>query len=133
MESDGKQVNNKLNLKDDENDIVRKKSRTEINRVQSIGKITLKDWDFMSVDELIALDKRSFCTFYWNTIYVRHDILRGFIYKTSLNPFYIRIPIFFTAVSIAFALNAIFYSDEYISQKNDIVLDGNYVIKYLSF
>jgi hypothetical protein len=83
----------------------------------------------MSIDELIAFDKRTFFSFYWNCIYVKHDILRAFIYKTGLNPFFIRIIIFFTGISLTFALNAIFYSDEYISQKNKITLKTNYVNK----
>ena len=97
-------------------------------RSEFTERISLKDWDYMSIDELIALDKRSFSTFYWNYIYVRHDILRAFFYKTGLNPFFVRICIFFTGVSIAFALNAIFYSDQYISDKNNFVLASNLVI-----
>jgi hypothetical protein len=132
-------TNNKLTIKNDENlaegefnedeqeqkhEFIKSATSARINFT---SQISLKDWDYMSVDELIALDKRSFFRFYWNCIYLKHDILRTFVYKTGLNPFFIRIIIFFTGISITFALNAIFYSDEYISQKNKFKLKTNYV------
>ena len=93
------------------------KDRNEVSNM-----ITLKDYDNMTVDELLVFDKRGILKFYWDSILIRHDFLRAFIYKTVLKPFYIRIILFFLQISVSFALNAIFYSDSYVSEKNKVVL-----------
>lgn len=123
-----KESDNKLSLKNEENELNEEDNESSFTaRKDFTGEKTLKDYDLMSVDELIACDDRSFSVFYWNTIYSKHLFLRAFVYKTGIDPFYVRIPIFFTSLSINFALNAIFYSDEFISEKNDVVLDSNMV------
>ncbi len=102
--------------------------------------LTLKDYNNIPVEELPLLDKRGFFKFYWDTILTRHDFLRAFIHKTVLKAFYIRIILFFLEISVAFALNAIFYSDSYISEKNKVVLSTKMVsytqclfIKFLEY
>jgi len=98
------------------------------NRKQISNSFTLKDYDYMTIDDLLVFDKRGFFKFYWDSILTRHDFLRAFIYKTALIPFSIRIILFFLQISVAFALNAIFYSDSYISEKNKVVLTTKMVI-----
>lgn len=102
-----------------------------INKIEISNMITLKDFDIMDVNDLLLFDKRSFLKFYWDSILTRHDFLRAFIYKTALKPFYIRIILFFLQISVAFALNAIFYSDSYISEKNKVVLTTKMVYLFI--
>jgi len=125
-----------LNLKDDNNSQIEKKDYIFLNdqkeniirnRTQISNIITLKDYDRMKIDDLLVYDKRGFVKFYWDCILTRHDFLRAFIFKTALKPFYIRIILFFLQISVAFALNAIFYSDSYISEKNRVILTTNMV------
>ena len=87
----------------------------------------------MSVENLVIFDKRGFWRFYWDSLLIRHDFLKAFVYKSVLTPFYIRIILFFLSMSVAFALNAIFYSDSFISEKNKVVLVTKMVnLKYFN-
>lgn len=136
-EHNGKGVNKALKLKDEDykdyedkdNQIHLNKEEIIKDRIDISNMITLKDYYNMSVDELLVFDKRGFLKFYWDSILTRHDFLRAFIYKTVLKPFYIRIILFFLEISVAFALNAIFYSDSYVSEKNKVVLTTKMVNK----
>ena len=128
-----------MNLQDDIDKINKKENRSlheekilEINnRKQLSNVITLKDYDRMKVEDLLIFDKRNFLKFYFDSILTKHSFLKAFIFKTALIPFYIRIILFFLEISVSFALNAIFYSDSFISEKNKVVLTTNMVNLYL--
>jgi hypothetical protein len=78
---------------------------------------TDRDYIEMSVEESIQLDKRGFRLYYWKRLSKTHIFLVAFYYKTLWKPQHIRIIAFFLSISYYFALNAIFYSDNFISAR----------------
>ena len=97
------------------------------------NKMLKKIKDLMSHSEYINLpyekallyDNRSFCLMYWDYLKDQQIILNTFIEETFLELRIIKIFIFVLSIGLEFALNALFYSDSYISEMyyNNGVLD----------
>lgn len=79
--------------------------------------LTLKDYETMKFEDLILYDKRSFVTYFIQTFMIEHSILEIIFIRSLLIPKLIRILLLFSCFSIDFTLNAVFYSDDYISSK----------------
>ena len=87
----------------------------------------LKDSDIQDLDykEAIIYDKRSFLRMYWGYLVDSQIILGTFCTDNYLDLFVIKLSFFVFTFQISFFLNALFYTDEYISDAyhNDGVLD----------
>ena len=79
----------------------------------------------MEFKEAIIYDKRSFLKMYWSFLVDSQIILGTFFTENYLNLFIIKISFFISIFEISFFLNALFYSDDYISDAyhNNGVLD----------
>lgn len=124
----------KLKMQDDEI-----KNDEKINNAKSNPRVFLekldlyiRDFKFVRIDELFVFDKRSFCKFYCDTLLTKHVIINSFCYKTGITPYYIRLLFFFLELCLAFVLNAVFYNDSYISERNRTVLTTNMVIFFIN-
>lgn len=92
----------------------------------------IRDFNYVKIDELFVFDRRGFCKFLCDSLQSKHVIFNAFCYKTGLMPYYIRLKFFFLELCLAFVLNAIFYSDEYISERNRTILTTDMVKNYLN-
>ena len=79
----------------------------------------------MDYEEALIKDKRSYLKMYWSFLVDSQIILGTFCTENYLNLFVIKLSFFLCTFQISFFLNALFYSDDYISDAyyNDGVLD----------
>ena len=79
----------------------------------------------MDYEEAIIYDKRTFLKMYWSYLLDSQIILGTFLTENHLNLLIIKISLFINIFAISFFLNAIFYTDEYISNAyyNNGILD----------
>ena len=116
----------------------RKKDKDEknINKIETVAekendinnsKISQKDDDFQEMDyeEAVEQDKRVYLRMFWSFLVDSQIILSTFFTENSLHLFIIKLSFFVCSFQISFFLNALFYSDDYISDAyhNDGVLD----------
>ena len=79
----------------------------------------------MEYEEAILYDKRSYLRMYWSFLLESQIILETFCTDNHLYLFVIKLSFFICTFQISFFLNALFYTDDYISDAyhNDGVLD----------
>ena len=82
----------------------------------------MQDLDY---EEAILTDKRGYLKMYWGFLVDTQIILGTFCTDNHLDLFVIKLSFFIFTFQISFFLNALFYTDEYISNAyhNDGVLD----------
>ena len=88
-------------------------------------KETDEDLQELDYEEAIIHDKRSYLRMYWAFLVDTQIILGTFFTENYLNLFIIKLSFFICTFEISFFLNALFYTDEYISDAyhNEGVLD----------
>ena len=93
----------------------------------NIIKLSKTDSDIQDLDyeEAIIYDKRSYFRMYWGFLIDSQIILGTFCTENNLDLFVIKLSFLVFTFQISFFLNALFYTDEYISNAyhNDGVLD----------
>lgn len=77
---------------------------------------THRDYEDMTYDELLVHDKRTFCQYYYHTLKSDHMIISIFS-KSLINPYFIKISTLLFSIVLESALNAVFFSDDYISKR----------------
>ena len=90
-------------------------------------KLSQKDEDLLEINFTFAVmkDKRSFLRIYWSYLVESQIILGTFFTQNYLDLFIIKLSFLICTFQISFFLNALFYTDEYISNAyhNDGILD----------
>ena len=86
---------------------------------------TNSDIQDLSYEEAVIYDKRSFLRIYWSFLKESQIILGTFFTDNNLDLFVIKLSFLVFTFQISFFLNALFYTDEYISNAyhNNGVLD----------
>ena len=111
----------KISLKN-KNNLIQKK----INK-EAIIKLSRTDYDLQDIDyeEAIIYDKRSYLRMFWGFLLDSQIILGTFCTENHLDLFVIKLSFLVCTFQISFFLNALFYTDEYISDAyhNEGVLD----------
>lgn len=79
--------------------------------------LTNFDLEDMDYDDLLIYEKRNIFRYYYITLIDEHILLTAFFKHSLLLPRFIRISLMIHYFSMEFALNALFYSDEYISKR----------------
>ena len=69
----------------------------------------------MNYEKAIIYDKRSYLKLYWSSLLGSQIILNTFCTDNNLNLFIIKLSFFIFIFELNFFLNALFYTDEYIS------------------
>ena len=92
---------------------------------KNIFPYTDEDLQNMDYEEAIIQDKRTFLKMYWSFLVDSEIILGTFCTENYLYLFVIKLSFFLFTFQISFFLNALFYTDDYISDAyhNDGVLD----------
>jgi len=100
--------------------------KQKINK-EALIKLARTDYDLQDIDfeEAIIYDKRSYLRMYWGFLIDSQIILGTFCTENQLDLFVIKLSFFVCTFQISFFLNALFYTEEYISDAyhNDGVLD----------
>ena len=130
-------IQNKIGkTKDKENTIketgtnLNMEEKSKRNRIRYGNKIvnianTDEDYQGMDFDEAYQLDKRNCLRMYWSFLVDTQIILGTFFTSNFLYLFIVKLSFLVSTFQISFFLNALFYTDEYISDAyhNDGVLD----------
>ena len=69
----------------------------------------------MEMYDAIIYDKRPFCTFYWQQLQEKQDIINTFINIDVLEPFTIKAICFFLNMGLIFTVNGLLYTEDEIS------------------
>ena len=112
-----------IETKDEKNEKKNKfKHKIYINSLLPKKDEELQDMEYK---EAIIYDKRSYLRMYWSFLVDSQIILGTFCTENYLNLFVVKLSFFICTFEISFFLNALFYTDEYISDAyhNDGVLD----------
>ena len=101
-----------------------KEKEKEINKLEKLNYLD-EELEEMDFEEAIIYDKRTYLKMYWSTLVDSQIILNTFFSNNNLNLFIIKLSFFVFVFEISFFLNALFYTDEYISDAyhNNGVLD----------
>lgn len=83
-----------------------------------IKNMTYCDMTTLTASEILIYDHRTFLRYAWDLILNKHIIFYTFFLNSIIKPRSIRIVLFFLTLSLLFAMNAIFYTDQYIEQRN---------------
>ena len=113
---------NEIPIKFDKKYLIDPKINKEI-----LAKLSQTYYDVQDLDykEAIIYDKRTYFKMYWEFLVDSQIILGTFCIDNHLDLFIIKLSFFICTFQISFFLNALFYSDEYVSDAyhNDGVLD----------
>ena len=99
----------------------KKKKKNNRNNIETIGdnKDILNypdnELEEMNYEKAIIYDKRSYLKLYWSSLLGSQIILNTFCTDNNLNLFIIKLSFFIFIFELNFFLNALFYTDEYIS------------------
>ena len=101
------------------------RKQIKFNQKEIILSKTDEDLLDMDYEQAIIYDKRSYLKMYWGFLVDTQIILGTFCTDNYLNLFVIKLSFLICTFQISFFLNALFYTDEYISDAyhNDGVLD----------
>ena len=76
---------------------------------------TNEDLFDLDYEESLLYDSRSFCQLYWNYLQIQQVIINTFIFENFFELRIIKIFFWIFTIGLEFTLNALFYSDKYIS------------------
>lgn len=81
------------------------------------NQLTYADRSTLTASQFLKYDHRSYVRYAWDLIMTKHSIFNTFVLNSVLKPKGIRIILFFLSISLQFAMNAAFYSDDYIVKR----------------
>jgi hypothetical protein len=114
------------------NDTIDKGSKRNSGLVQPMVKmvpITLPDYYSLRTDEIIIFDKRGFSEYIKNILCDRHILINLFTKKSLMVPLYLRTIKLLFELTLIFTINALLYSEGYISTRAN---SPNKVIKHFN-
>jgi hypothetical protein len=94
-------------------------SISQVNRRNSkiFTEITMRDYESLTLEEMIVYDKRSFMAYLKHSI-IRHNLVFSIILKHSmLDPIYVRIAKLIFSISLIFGTNAMLFDEYYIDRR----------------
>ena len=97
-----------------------KKGAIQIDKKNELRDFTINDYNKMTVNQVLVYDKRSYKQYYWDGVQFSHMVLNAFYVDRNMVPAPMRVISLCFFISFQFALNAIFFSDSYISEKNNL-------------
>ena len=81
------------------------------------GEYSDSDLNNLDLYDAIIYDKRPFCKFYWSQLQEKQSIINTFFVKDELEPYHIKVLCFLFGIALYFTLNALFYTESYISEQ----------------
>ena len=89
----------------------------ELNKKTYIPNLSEQILNIYNFQEALKYDKRSFCTIYYIFLIAKQVIMHAFFYKSPIEPLPIRLSLLKFMLGCDLALNAIFYTDDKVSEK----------------
>ena len=99
-------------LKDNDKNINKKTKKKKKSKNENYS---IEDFLDFSYEESLKKDKRTFIKIYWNYLQLQHIILNTFFLESYLELRIIKIYFLIFSFGLEFTLNALFYTDKYIS------------------
>ena len=98
---------------------IKKKNDNSENKSKEDEEEEIDDDELNSMElyDALILDKRKFCQFYWQQLQEKQNIINTFFSDHQFESFPMKIIIFFFGIALFFALNALFYSESYVSER----------------
>ena len=84
------------------------------NKPMDMEEYLKTDFDDMEYDDAIKNDKRTFCDFFIDRLKTKQMIADTFYHKDNIRPLSIKIILFLLNIDLYFAINGLFFSEEYI-------------------
>ena len=103
------------NFKNSNTSIIQSPNNNESNLKQNKKSYSSEELFDLSYEESLIYDKRSYALIYWNYLELQHIIINTFILESFLELRIIKIYFLIFSFGLEFTLNALFYTDEYIS------------------
>jgi hypothetical protein len=112
--SDNKIINNYLgqSIKDNQSHM-----GSENQLTINIHNPTMKDYMVLNTKQKLRYDNRSLCRIYIDELISNHLALKILLYKSIINPVYLRVTLFVLHTSILLGMNALLFSDTYIESR----------------
>lgn len=117
--SAAKRINNCSEPPKDGNSSKKIKKVETFNLNKKDHMICSKDYALLTPLEAVKYDTRSFKEIFMDKLLEEHILVVLFFKKSVMDPLWIRIIFFMFSTSITFALNAMFYTDDYINTAAD--------------
>jgi len=118
-------IKNELN-EEERNEKEEQKKKDKVHEVLSKRKdfkgFTKKDIASLNDDLSLKYDTRTFCDYFKDILLFEHPVLSLIYFKSLMEPLILRIAHLFFTLSVNLALNALFYSDNYIEERSNVVL-----------
>ena len=89
----------------------------DIKKKTYIPNLSEQILNIYNFQEALKYDKRSFCTIYYIFLIAKQVIMHAFFYKSPIEPLPIRLSLLKFMLGCDLALNAIFYTDDKVSEK----------------
>ena len=89
-------------------------SETENNKILNMEEYLKTELDDMDYDDAIKNDKRTFCEFFVDRLKSRQMIADTFYNQDNIRPISIKLIFFAMNIDLYFAVNGLFFSEEYI-------------------
>ena len=90
---------------------------SKIQKIKPIRNFSDEELDRMDFHNSIKYDKRKFCDYYCKLIKQKQNIINTFFVYNPMKPFPIKAIAFFFMISVIFAVNCLFITESYISQR----------------
>lgn len=85
---------------------------------------TVRDFKLLEADEVLKYDSRTFKEYFLESLKQKHLLIFAYWRMSLADPQFIRLTNFYLRMSFVFALNALFYTDSAVEQKNIYVRDN---------
>ena len=110
-----KSLTNKNQFSNTLNNIRNENLSTEnSNKPLNMEEYLKTDYDDMDYDDATKFDKRSFCEFFIDRLKTKQMIADTFYNKDNIRPFSIKLLLLLMNITLYFAINGLFFSEEYI-------------------
>jgi hypothetical protein len=100
----------------EENKAVHNEKNNSFSRPDIFKTFSDYEFNFLSYEDALKFDKRSFLKIYMSLIKLKHPIIFSFIPVKDYNTMIIKIDIFMLSFAIKYAINALFFNESTIHQ-----------------
>ena len=83
-----------------------------LQKTRQIMEYNAQEYNQLSYEKALKLDKRTFCEYYISLVKTKHDLIFSFYYNNDYNSRIIKIDLFFISFTIYYTVNALFFNDD---------------------
>ena len=119
--------------KEKNKEMIKYKNNTNSKLVFKLKFITNKDYESLDPYDCIKYDKRGFFAIFW--VYLKSDnaLINLFFHYSILEPFWIKVIMFYFNLSLLYTTSAFFFSDDYIDARAELPEEDRVIIIILKY